>query len=146
MVLTLCLALQGASSHISAGDEILVKIGSAAPLTGPQAHLGKDNENGARMAIDDINSEGLEIGGKKVKLELVSEDDQADPRTGTVVAQRLVDAGVNGVIGHFNSGVTIPASKIYFDAGIPEISPSSTSPKYTHQGFNTAFRVVANDI
>ena len=126
--------------------EIVVKIGTAAPLTGPQGHLGKDNENGTRMAIDDLNAQGVEIGGKKAKFELISEDDQSDPKTGTIVAQKLVDAGVNGVIGHFNSGVTIPASKIYYDAGIPQISPSSTNPKYTHQGFKTAFRVVANDI
>jgi branched-chain amino acid transport system substrate-binding protein len=130
----------------SGGDELVVKIGTAAPLTGPQAHLGKDNENGTRMAIDDLNAEGVEIGGKKVKLDLISEDDQADPKTGTIVAQKLVDAKVNGVIGHLNSGTSIPASKIYNDAGIPEITPSATNPKYTHQGFKTAFRVMANDI
>jgi len=134
------------STIVKAADEIVIRIGAAAPLTGPQAHLGKDNENGTRLAIDELNARGLRIGGKAARIELISMDDQADPRTGTTVAQLLVDARVNGVIGHFNSGVTIPASKIYFDAGIPEISPSSTNPKYTHQGFNTAFRVVANDI
>ena len=126
--------------------EMVVKIGHVAPLTGPQAHLGKDNENAARMAIDELNAKGLEIGDAKIKLELVPEDDQADPKQGTIVAQKLVDAKVNGVVGHLNSGTTIPASKLYFDAGIPQISGSATNPKYTQQGFATAFRVMANDV
>lgn len=130
----------------AAKPEVTVKLGHVAPLTGPQAHLGKDNENGARMAVDELNAEGLEIGGAKVKFELLAEDDQADPKQGTIVAQKLVDAKVNGVIGHLNSGTTIPASKIYFDAGIPQISGSATNPKYTQQGFNTTFRVMANDV
>jgi branched-chain amino acid transport system substrate-binding protein len=126
--------------------EVTVKLGHVAPLTGPQAHLGKDNENGARMAIDELNAQNLEIGGAKVKFELLAEDDQADPKQGTIVAQKLVDAKVNGVIGHLNSGTTIPASKLYSDAGIPQISGSATNPKYTQQGFKTAFRVMANDV
>jgi len=126
--------------------EITVQLGHVAPLTGPQAHLGKDNENAARMAIDDLNAKSLQIGGAKIKFALVAEDDQADPKQGTIVAQKLVDAKVNGVIGHLNSGTTIPASKIYFDAGIPQISGSATNPKYTQQGFATAFRVMANDV
>ncbi len=130
----------------AAAPEVTVSIGHVAPLTGPQAHLGKDNENGARMAIDEINAKGIEIGGAKVKFALVPEDDQADPKQGTIVAQKLVDAKVAGVIGHLNSGTTIPASKIYFDAGIPQISGSATNPKYTQQGFATAFRVMANDV
>ena len=124
----------------------VVKIGHVGPTSGAIAHLGKDNENGARMAIDDLNAKGVTIGGKKVKLELDAEDDGADPKQGTAVAQKLVDAKVAGVVGHLNSGTTIPASKIYFDAGIPQISPSATNPKYTRQGFNTAFRVVADDV
>ena len=124
---------------------ITVKIGHSAPLTGPQAHLGKDNENGARMAIEEANAKNMEIGGAKVKFELMPEDDQADPKQGTLVAQKFVDAKVNGVIGHLNSGTTIPTSKLYSDAGIPQISPSATNPKYTQQGFKTAFRVMAND-
>lgn len=126
--------------------EITVRLGSVAPLTGPQAHLGKDNDNGVRLAIEELNAKGLVIGGAKVKFELLSEDDQADPKTGTIVAQKLADAKVAGVIGHLNSGTTIPASKIYHDAGIPQISPSATNPKYTQQGYKTAFRVMANDI
>lgn len=127
------------------GGETIVKIGSAAPLTGPQAQLGKDNDNGARLAIDESNETGVVLGGKKVKFVLVSEDDQADPKTATIVAQKLVDAQVKGVIGHLNSGASIPASKIYSDAGIPQISPSATAIAYTAQGFKTAFRVMTND-
>lgn len=125
--------------------ETLIRIGSIAPLTGPQAHLGKDNENGTRLALDEANAAGVTLGGKKVKFVLLSEDDQADPRTATVVAQKLVDQHVQGVIGHLNSGASIPASKIYFDAGIPQISPSATAIAYTAQGFKTAFRVMTND-
>jgi branched-chain amino acid transport system substrate-binding protein len=123
----------------------VVKIGHVGPTTGGIAHLGKDNENGAKLAIEDLNAKGLTIGGKKIKFELVAEDDAADPKTGTTVAQKLVDAKVNVVIGHLNSGTTIPASKIYNDAGIPQISPSATNPKYTQQGFKNAYRVVAHD-
>lgn len=127
-------------------QDLIVKIGHVGPTSGAIAHLGKDNENGARMAIDELNAKGVMIGGKKAKFELLAEDDAGDPKQGTAVAQKLVDAKVNGVIGHLNSGTTIPASKIYFDAGIPQISPSATNPKYTRQGFNTAFRVVADDV
>jgi branched-chain amino acid transport system substrate-binding protein len=127
-------------------QDAVVKIGHVAPTSGGIAHLGKDNENGARMAIDELNAKGVTIGGKKVKLELQAEDDAADPKQGTAVAQKLVDSKVAGVIGHLNSGTTIPASKIYSDAGIPQISPSATNPKYTRQGFKTAFRVVADDV
>ncbi|BCK88655.1 leucine-, isoleucine-, valine-, threonine-, and alanine-binding protein [Sideroxyarcus emersonii] len=126
-------------------DELVIKIGAAAPLTGPQAHIGKDNENGTRMAIDDANARGVTIGGKKARFELLSEDDQTDPKTATIVAQKLVDAKVNGVIGHLNSGTTIPASAIYFKNGIPQISPSATAVRYTAQGYKTAFRVMTND-
>jgi branched-chain amino acid transport system substrate-binding protein len=123
----------------------VVKIGHVGPTSGAIAHLGKDNENGARMAIEELNAAGVMIDGKKVTLELMAEDDAADPKQGTAVAQKLADAKVAGVVGHLNSGTTIPASKIYSDAGIPQISPSATNPKYTRQGFKTAFRVVADD-
>jgi branched-chain amino acid transport system substrate-binding protein len=125
--------------------EIVVKIGQVSPLTGPQAHLGKDNDNGARLAIEEMNAKGLLIGDAKVKFELVSEDDQADPKTGTIAAQKLVDSKVAGVIGHLNSGTTIPASKIYNDAGIPQISPSATAVAVTAQGYKSIFRTMAND-
>ena len=128
-----------------AADVLVVKIGHVGPTSGAIAHLGKDNEFGAKMAIEDLNSRNLKIGDKVAKFELLSEDDGGDPKQGTAVAQKLVDAKVNGVIGHLNSGTTIPASKLYSDAGIPQISPSATNPKYTRQGFKTTFRVVADD-
>jgi branched-chain amino acid transport system substrate-binding protein len=127
-------------------EDMVVKIGHVGPVSGAISHLGKDNENGARMAIEDLNAKGVTIGGKKVKFELEAEDDAGDPKQGTAVAQKLVDMKVNGVIGHLNSGTTIPASKIYNEAGIPQISPSATNPTYTRQGFKTAFRVVADDV
>jgi branched-chain amino acid transport system substrate-binding protein len=134
-----------ASQAGAAKDEIVVKIGMASPLTGPQSHIGQDIKNGVQLGVDDINASGLVIGGNKVKFEMVAEDDEANPTKATTVAQKLVDAKVVGVVGHFNSGASIPASKIYADAGIPQISPSSTNPKYTQQGYKTTFRVVAND-
>lgn len=146
------LGLAGCSKNESregaatADGVLVVKVGHAAPLVGPQAHLGKDNENGVRMAIDELNGRGMEIGGKKVRFELLSEDDQADPRIATTVAKKFVDEGVNVVIGHLNSGTTIPASRIYNEAGIVQVSPSATNPKYTQQGYKGAFRVMANDI
>ena len=126
-------------------EDMTVTIGHVAPTSGAIAHLGKDNENGARMAIDDLNARHVKIGGKTVKWALDAEDDAADPKQATAVANKLVDAKVNGVVGHLNSGTSIPASKIYSDAGIPQISPSATNPKYTRQGFKTTFRVVADD-
>ena len=127
-------------------QELVVKIGHVGPTSGAIAHLGKDNENGARMAIEELNAKGVTIGGKKAKFELLAEDDAGDPKQGTAAAQKLVDSKVNGVIGHLNSGTSIPASKIYSDAGIPQISPSATNPKFTRQGFKTTFRVVADDV
>jgi branched-chain amino acid transport system substrate-binding protein len=126
-------------------DDGSVKIGAASPLTGSQSHIGVDIKNGVQLAIEDANAANLEIGGKKVKFRMVAEDDEANPTKAATVAQKLVDAKVVGVVGHFNSGASIPASKIYSDAGIPQISPSSTNPKYTQQGFKTTFRVVAHD-
>jgi branched-chain amino acid transport system substrate-binding protein len=122
-----------------------VKIGHAGPLTGGIAHLGKDNENGARLAIDEANEAKITIDGKQVKFALVAEDDQADPKVGTTVAQKMVDAKVVGVVGHLNSGVTIPASSIYNQATIPMITGSATNPKLTEQGYKNVFRVVARD-
>ena len=139
-------ATLAAISSLALAQEQVVKIGHVAPVSGAIAHLGKDNEYGARLAIEELNAKGVSINGKKVKFELVAEDDAADPKQGTAAAQKLVDAKVSGVIGHLNSGTTIPASKIYSDAGIPQISPSSTNPKYTRQGYKTAFRVVADDV
>lgn len=136
---------QAGAPGTASAIERVVKIGHAGPLTGPIAHLGKDNENGVKLALEEANAAGTVIGREKIRFELVSEDDEANPQKGTVVAQKIVDAKVAGVIGHLNSGTTIPASKIYNDAGLPQISPSATNVDYTNQGFKTAFRVMAND-
>jgi branched-chain amino acid transport system substrate-binding protein len=128
-----------------ASAQTVVTIAHVGPTSGAIAHLGKDNENGAKMAVEELNAAGVVIGKDKVTLKLMLEDDAADPKQGTAVAQKLADAKVAGVVGHLNSGTTIPASKIYSDAGIPQVSPSATNPKYTRQGFKTAFRLVADD-
>ena len=125
---------------------LTVKIGHVGPTSGAIAHLGKDNENGARMAIEELNAAKLTIDGKVAVFELLAEDDAADPRQGTAAAQKLIDANVNGVIGHLNSGTTIPASQLYHTAGLVQISPSATNPTYTRQGFPGVFRMVADDV
>ena len=142
---TVSLCLLALACAPGAFAQTLVTIGSASPLSGPGAHQGKDIENGARMAIDELNTKNIVIGGKKIKWALQAEDDASDPKQGTAVAQKLADAKVAAVVGHLNSGPTVPASKIYYSAGIPQISPAATTPLYTRQGYNTAFRVVAND-
>ena len=132
-----------AAAPAAAGD-VVVKLGFAAPLTGPQAHYGEEYKNGVTLAIEDANAEKPTIDGKPVKLELLAEDDLADPKTATQVAQKFVDAKVNGIIGHFNSGTAIPASKIYSDAGIPQVA-MATAPAFTQQGFKTTFRSMTSD-
>jgi len=144
-LLSLAIAASFAATAGAASAQTVVKIGHVAPLTGSIAHLGKDNEFGGRLAIEELNAKRLKIGGKEVKFELLGEDDAADPKQGTAAAQKLVDSNVVGVVGHLNSGTSIPAARIYSNAGIPQISPSSTAPSYTKQGFKTTFRVVAND-
>ena len=132
-------------SAASALAQDKVKIAIVGPLSGPAANYGKDNERGAQLAIDDLNASQFKIGGKAVKFELVSEDDQADPKQGTAVAQKLVDSGVNGVVGHNNSGTTIPAARIYSEAGLPHITPAASNPKLTQLGYKTTFRTIAHD-
>ena len=128
-----------------AEEVMVVKIGHAGPLTGGIAHLGKDDENGVHLAVDEATAKKIKIGGKTVKFEMMSEDDQADPKMGPTIAQKFVDAKVAGVVGHLNSGVTIPASAVYNQAGIPMISGSATNPKLTEQGFKVVFRTVGRD-
>ena len=131
----------------SAGaQELAVRIGHVAATSGNWAYMGRDNEMGARMAIDELNAQGLLIGGKRARFELLAEDDAGDPRQAATVAQKMVDSGVNGVVGHLNSGTSIPAARIYSDAGIAQISPSATDPKYTRLGYKTTFRLVTNDL
>ena len=139
------LAVLGLGASAVSAQEV-VKLGVAAPLTGTQAHLGKDIENGVRLAIEEYNAKGVTLGGKKVKFDVQAEDDQADPKTATTVAQRLADSGVKGVVGHLNSGASIPASRIYNEAGLPQVSPVSTNPKLTQQNFKATFRTIANDV
>ncbi|OSZ66054.1 branched-chain amino acid ABC transporter substrate-binding protein [Hydrogenophaga sp. IBVHS2] len=126
-------------------DTLLVRIGHVGATSGPVAHLGKDNENGARLAIEELNAAGIRIGERAARFELLAEDDAADPKQATAAAQKLVDVNVHGVVGHLTSGATLPASPIYNEAGIPQITPSSTNPKFTRQGFAGAFRLVADD-
>jgi len=128
-----------------AEEVVVVKIGHAGPLTGGIAHLGKDDENGVHLAVDEATAKKIKIGGKTVKFEMMSEDDQADPKMGPTIAQKFVDAKVAGVVGHLNSGVSIPASAVYNQAGIPMISGSATNPKLTEQGFKVVFRTVGRD-
>ena len=139
------LALACTAVSATAAEPLVVKIGHVAALSGPAAHLGRDNENGVRMALEELNAKGVQIGGRPAKFELLAEDDGGDPKQGTAAAQKLVDSKVNGVVGHLNSGTAIPAARIYADAGIPQIAPSVTNPRFTRQGFKTTFRMVADD-
>lgn len=135
----------GSAPAAAASSELIIKIGHVGPTSGAIAHLGKDNEMGARMAIDDLNAQGVEIGGRKAKFELLAEDDAGDPKQGTAAAQKLADAKVNGVVGHLNSGTTIPASKIYNDCELPMVTGAATNPALTKNGYKTTFRIIAND-
>lgn len=123
----------------------IVKIGHVAPLTGESANLGKDDQNGARLAIEELNAKGLVINGQKITLVLDSEDDAADPRLGTQVAQKLVDDGVVAVVGHEMSSTSIPAAPIYAAAGVAQITPSASDPQFTRLGYKTTFRIVGTD-
>ncbi|MEW6341831.1 MAG: branched-chain amino acid ABC transporter substrate-binding protein [Pseudomonadota bacterium] len=137
-------AISIACSPAAEAQSQTVKLGFSAPMTGPQAQYGKDYESGVLLAIEDFNATHPKVDGKITTFVLDKEDDQGDPKTGTIVAQRLVDDGIKGMVGHFNSGVTIPASAIYNRAGIPEVSVA-TAPTYTRQGFKTTFRMMTSD-
>jgi len=141
----ICLALLLAISSATFAQSVeTVKIGFSSPLTGPQASAGLDNQGGLQMAIEQLNKQGMVIDGKKIQFEALMEDDQGDPRAGVIVAQKLVDQGVKAVIGPYNSGVTIPASRVYNSAGIVMASVAS-NPKVTQQGFAFVFRIAASD-
>ena len=137
------LALAGLAGTVCA-QETVVKIGHSGPLSGSQSFSGKDNENGVRLAIEELNAKPITVGGKKIKFELLSEDDQADPKGGVNVAQKLIDSGVKYVVGPYNSGVTIPASRVYNDAGVL-VATVASNPKITEQGYKGLFRVNASD-
>ena len=138
-------SLYAVSGTVLAQDAQRVVIGQVGPTSGPAAHLGRDNVNGARLAVQDLNARNLRIGGKPVRFELNAQDDAADPKQGVQIAQLLCDQKVNGVVGHLTSGSTIPASKVYNDCELPHISPVATNPKLTQQGYKTSFRLLAND-
>lgn len=142
----LCIAtvVAGMAGGVMAQEQV-IKIGHIGPTSGPQAHFGKDDENGVRMAIEDLNAKGMEIGGKKVKFVLVAEDDVADPKQGTAASQKLCDDKVAGAVAFVNSGVAIPSSKVFQDCGIPMITGAATNPDLTKPGWNTTYRVIAND-
>ena len=143
--LTVAAALAAVAS-MAAAQEQVVTIGHVGPVSGPQAHYGKDNENGARMAIEDLNAQGITIAGKKIKFELQAEDDASDPKQGTAAAQKLCDSKVAGVVGHLNSGTTIPASKIYNDCGIPHVTGAATNPYLSKPGYKNTIRIIAHDL
>nr|WP_231649852.1 branched-chain amino acid ABC transporter substrate-binding protein [Ralstonia syzygii] len=132
------------ASAVAVAEPAQVKLGFAGPLTGPQAQYGKDFQSGLQLALDDFNATKPKLDGKDVQFVLVSLDDEADPKTGTLVAQRLVDQGIQGMLGHFNSGTSIPASAIYSKAGIPQIT-TATAPVFTRQGYKTTFRMMTSD-
>ena len=143
--LTVAAAVAAVAGLASAQDVQVVKIGHVAPVSGSQAHYGKDNENGVRMAIEELNTQNIVIAGKKIKFEIQAEDDAADPKQGTAAAQKLCDSKVAGVVGHLNSGTTIPASKVYNDCGIPHVTGAATNPGLTKPGYKTTYRIIAND-
>ncbi len=143
-VLTIAAAAMLLASQAASAQEHVVKVGVSGPLSGANAFAGKDNENGVRLAVEELNTKKLTIGGKPVRFELMSEDDQGDPKAGVSVAQKFADAGVRFVLGPYNSGVAIPASRIYNEAGII-MSTVGTNPKVTQSGYKNVFRIVASD-
>jgi len=144
--LTVTTAAIAFSGLAYAQDVQVVRIGHVGPVSGAQAHYGKDNENGVRMAIEDLNAQNITIGGRRVRFEIQAEDDAADPKQGTAAAQKLCDSRVAGVVGHLNSGTTIPASKVYNDCGIPHVTGAATNPNLTKPGYKTTYRIIANDL
>src|SRR6201985_3745483 len=117
----------------------------AGPPTGPVARVGKDLQYGAQLALDEENAKHPTVDGKPVKFVLDVQDDQADPRFAIQAAQKLVDDGVVGVIGHYNSGCSIPASAVYHQANVAMITPGSTDPALSAQGFANVFRTMGHD-
>ncbi len=138
-------ALAAACGFASAQEVQVVRIGHAGPISGGIAHIGKDTENGVRLAVEDLNAQGLVIGGKKIKFELAAEDDAGDPRQATAVAQKLCDQKVAGLVGHLQSGTSIPAASVYSKCDLPNITASASNPDLTKPGYKTTFRLIAND-
>lgn len=136
-LLPLCIILFGCQKK-----EDVIRIGIAGPMTGDQAKMGTDFKNGATLAVEEWNSKGGILGKK---IEMIISDDQHDPKQAVSVANKMVNEGVVGVIGHFNSSCSIPASDVYNRAGIPMITPGSTNPQLTEKGYRNVFRVCGRD-
>ena len=137
ILLFFCLAFLGCQKK-----EDVIKIGIAGPMTGDQAKMGMDFKNGVLLAVEEWNNKGGVLGKK---IEMIISDDQHDPRQAVSVANKMINEGVVGVIGHFNSSCSIPASDIYNRAGIPMITPASTNPQLTKKGYENLFRVCGRD-
>lgn len=140
-----CVLAAAPGSAARAAGPLTVRIGFVAPLSGEYADYGRDLQNGVQLAIDEANVQGVKIGDQTAHFELVSIDDRADPRGGLQAAAQLTNQNVTAVVGHFNSGTAIPASRIYESAGIPMIDPAATNPVITSQGFANVFAVISND-
>lgn len=145
LIVAVALSGAGFAWTVPAIADTVVKIGHAGPLTGSQAQSGKDDERGVQLAINELNARKMTIGGQPVTFEMISVDDQADPKVGVNVAQQLVDKGVVAVIGHYNSGVSIPAARVYNDAHVVMITGASSNPALTTLGFPYVFRLATND-
>ena len=128
----------------ASAQEQVVTIGVSGPLSGANAFAGKDDENGVRLALEELNAKKIRVAGQVLRFALSSGDDQGDPKAGVNVAQKFVDAGVKFVLGPYNSGVAIPASRVYNDAGVL-MSTVGTNPKITQSGYGGVFRIVASD-
>ena len=120
-----CAAFAGLCAAPAAFAQEVIKIGLSSPLSGGQSANGQDNLAGARLAADEINAKKPSVAGKAVRFEIVAEDDQADPRQGVAAAQKMTDSGIKFVVGPYNSGVTMPASRVYDQVGTVVTTVSS---------------------
>src|SRR5712664_4043216 len=134
--------LAAAMALASGGASAEIKLGVAGPITGANASFGAQLTKGVQQAVVDINASGGILGQK---IEVEQGDDVSDPKQGVSVANKFVGDGVKFVIGHFNSGVTIPASEVYADNGVVFITPSATNPKVTERSLWDAFRTCGRD-
>ncbi len=141
LILTGCGGESPPAGTSGTGEKIF--IGLAGPITGPNAPFGEDMLRSAQLAVEEINAAGGVLGKQ---VEIVEGDDASDPKQAAIIGQKMVSTeGLVGVIGHFNSGCSIPASQIYNRANLAMISPGSTDPKLTEQGFTNVFRMVGRD-
>ncbi|WP_425107275.1 branched-chain amino acid ABC transporter substrate-binding protein [Ancylobacter sp.] len=132
----------GAMAALAAPASAQVKVGVGGPITGANATFGAQLKNGAEQWAADVNATGGLLGQK---VEIVVGDDASKPEQGVSVASKFIADGVKFVIGHFNSGVSIPASEQYAEAGVVAISPASTNPKLTERGLTNVFRTCGRD-